>query len=216
MPDNYATLQVRPFVLVLGLDLTEQESSGYAFDQAVHIASRIDHSEVHVVHVVANDVSPERTREAAELLQLYVAEKAAALSIRGPRRAGVHTQAGDPAKEIAQLAADVGADMIVVGARRAHHVSGLWLGSTAARVMAATTCPVFVAGPRPKPQPSHVIVIEPPCPDCVERRFATRGRSWWCDRHSENHHMRRHHVYSYEGDFPFAGHDSAVTPTGVD
>lgn len=216
MSDNHATSQIRPFVLVLGLDLDDQESSGYAFDQAIHIASRIDHSEVHVVHVVANDASAERAREVSNLLQLYVAEKAAALSIRGPRRAGVHTRVGDPAKEIAQLAADVGADMIVVGARKMHYLSGLWLGSTGERVMAATSCPVFIAGPKPKGQPSHLIVIEPPCPDCVERRFATGGRSWWCDRHSEHHQLRRHHIYSYQSDFPFAAHDSAVAPTGVD
>jgi nucleotide-binding universal stress UspA family protein len=205
----------RPFVMVLALDLADQDSSGYAFDQAMRIASRIDRNDVHVLYVMAEDATPERVRESAELLQLYVAEKAAALAMRGPQRAGIHVRCGDSAKEIAQLSADIGADMIVVGAGKAAHLSGLWLGSTAERVMAVSPLPVFVAGPRPKPRPSHVIVIEPPCPDCVQQRLATQGRVWWCERHSENHHLRRHHIYSYQSDFPFAQHDSAILPTGT-
>lgn len=213
---NQVTARDKPFVLLLGLDLADQNSSGYALDQALRIASRIERSDVHVLYVLADDAPSERVRESAELLQLYVAEKADALAIRSPRRAGIHVRCGDSAKEIGQLAADIEADMVVVGTGKAAHLSGLWLSSTAERVMAATALPVFVAGPRPKVQPSHLIVIEPPCPDCVRQRAATQGRSWWCERHSENHHLRRHHVYSYQAEFPFSTHDSAILPTGTE
>ena len=51
-------------------------------------------------------------------------------------------------------------------------------------VMATAMCPVLVAGPRPHPKPSHIVVIEAPCPDCVQTRQATLGRTWWGARHS--------------------------------
>ena len=58
---------------------------------------------------------------------------------------------------------------------------------------------------------AHVIVIEPACPACVQARFETRGRSWWCARHSESHAvMRHHHLYSYDSGLPFAEHDYEV------
>jgi nucleotide-binding universal stress UspA family protein len=212
---NLASARGRPFTLVLGLDLADQESSGYAFDQAMRIASRIDGSDVHVIYAVADDVSAEKAEEAVQLLRLYVAEKAAALAMSGPRRAGIHVRRGDSAREIGRLAADIGADMIVVGTQRAH-LSSLWEGSTAERTMAATTCPVFVAGPRPKPHPSESIVIDPPCPDCVQQRFATQGRIWWCSRHSEPHHLRRHHIYSHQADLLFSVPDVSVTGRGTE
>lgn len=214
MFNHLANVDGHPFVVVVGVDLRDQNSSGYAFDQAMRMASRIAGSEVHVVYAV-DELDDEKAREAVQLLELYVSEKSSALGVHGPRRAGIHVRRGDGAGAIAQLAADVAADVIVVGTRGAH-LSSFWAGSTAERVMAATACPVFVAGPRPPPQPSHVITIEPPCPDCVQKRSATKGIVWWCDRHSENHHLHRHHVYSYQADFPFAEHDSEVTATGTD
>lgn len=206
----------RPFVLLLGLDLTDTESSGYAFEQAARIASRIPGCAMHVVHVAPSGASVDEMVRLAGLLRLYVSESAAALHLRGPDATGLHVCWGDAAKEIAQLAAETEADMIVVGARKRPQLETLFVGSTAGRVMGATRCPVFVAGPRPAPEPSHVIVIDPPCPDCLAHRQATEGREWWCARHAQPHHLRRHHTYSYAADWSFAQHDSAVSPTGTD
>lgn len=205
-----------PFILVVGLDLTDQESSGYAFDQALRIAARIPRSEMHCVYVVTAETSAAKADEAVGLLKMYVSEKAAAIDVGGPGRAGVHIRRGEAAPEIAKLATDVGADMIVVGTRKGAHLRTLLLGSTAERVMASAPCPVFVAGPRPRPSGAAPVAIEPACPDCVAQRIATSGREWWCERHSEHHRLRRHHVYSYEATFPFSTHDSEVMPTGVD
>jgi nucleotide-binding universal stress UspA family protein len=216
MSNDLATASERPFLLVLGVNLADQGSSGHAFDQAIRIASRIPCSEMHVVHVLEAATSDDKAQEAAGLLRVYVSEKIAALDVDGPQRTGPHVRRGDAAREIAQLGVDLDADMIVVGTRGPVHLKNLFVGSTAERVMATASCPVFVAGPRPRPQPPHVIVIEPPCPDCVQQRAATAGRSWWCARHSEHHHLRRHHIYSYRTDLPFAEHDSEVSPGGND
>jgi nucleotide-binding universal stress UspA family protein len=202
----------RPFVMALGLDLSDQVSGGYAFDEALRMASRIPRSHMHVVYVVGPDTSEAATQEAVGLLRLYVADKARALGLQGPQRAGLHVRRGDPAREIAQLAADVGADAIVVGTHKPAMLRSLFVGSTVERLMSAAGCPVFVAGPRPRPQPPHIIVIEGPCPDCVQARFASDGATWWCARHSEPHHLRRHHVYSYHSELPFEDHDYEVNP----
>jgi nucleotide-binding universal stress UspA family protein len=206
----------RPFVLALGLDLTDTASSGFAFDHAGRIASRIPGSQVHVVYVLPDNAGPERTREAAGLLRTYVSEKWSALSKSSDQVFGIHVRRGDAAREIAQLAAEVNADMIVVGNHKVPHLKTIFMGSTAERVMAAAHCPVFVAGPKPKPTPPHVIVIDPPCPDCLRTRSATAGTKWWCERHSENHHMRHRHSYSYQSGLSFSDPDLSVNPASTD
>jgi nucleotide-binding universal stress UspA family protein len=203
-----------PFVVVLGLDLSDTESSGFAFDQAARMVGRIPDAVLHVLHVLAPEAATASAPETAGLLRLYVSEKAVVLGAAAPACVGIHVRRGDAGREIAQLASEVAADVIVVGSHRAP-VRNLFLSTTAERVMAVAPCPVFVAGPRPRPQPSHMIVIDPPCPDCVQQRALTEGRAWWCARHSENHHLRRHHAYSYQSGLPFESHDSEVSATGV-
>jgi nucleotide-binding universal stress UspA family protein len=205
----------RPFVLVVGLDLTDTESSGYALNQAAHIAARIAGSQMHLLHVLDPGVTAAAIRDAAGCLQRYASAKAVELGGLARQNVGVHVRSGQAGREIAQLAHDVNADLIVVGTHRRPNVKALFVGSTAEHVMATATCPVFVAGPRPTPQPSHVIVIEPPCPDCVQTRQSTQGRSWWCTRHSEHHHLHHLHQYSYQSALPFETHDSEVSATGV-
>jgi nucleotide-binding universal stress UspA family protein len=203
----------RPFVLVVAVDLADTDTSGFALDQAARVAMRIPSSEMHVVHVTPKEDEAEIARLAG-LLRLYVSEKSSLLGGIARQSVGIHVRHGDAAKGIAQLSRDVGADVVVVGTHRGPNLRTLVLGSTAERVMAAAACPVVIAGPRPRPQPSHVITIEPPCPDCVQTRQATDGRSFWCPRHSEREYRR--HIYSYRGELPFESHDSEVTATGVD
>ncbi len=203
----------RAFHVVLGLNLTDTASSGLALEQGARIASRIEPSQVHAVCVMPEDTSDALVAQAAGRARAYVDEKVASLGVSGPVYA-VHVRRGDPAREIAQVAADLDADMVVVGTHKVPELKTLFIGSTASRVMAHTTCPVVVAGPRPKPEASHVIVIEPPCPQCVARRVETANRVFWCDRHLENHHLRGRHVYSYASDVPFGESDMSVDPRG--
>jgi nucleotide-binding universal stress UspA family protein len=210
---NVTAPSERPFVLVVALDLADTASGGYALDQAMRIATRVSGSQLHVMHVSTSDV----TRETLGMLRHYVSEKATALGEPTQQTVAIHVRKGEPAREIAQLATDLSADLIVVGTHKVPHLKNLFVGSTAERVLASATCPVVVAGPRPQPQPSHVIVIEPACEACVQARLETRGRAWWCARHSEHHPvLRHHHLHSYHSGLPFADHDSEVSATGVD
>jgi nucleotide-binding universal stress UspA family protein len=209
------TTPTRPFALVVGLDLTDTQTSGYALDQAARIAARIPRGEMHVVHATRSDASLAVAREAVGLLQLYVKGKAACQPELAQIAIGIHVRRGDAAHEIARLAVEVAADLIVVGAHKAPQLKNLFIGSTGERLMSVAKCPVLVAGPVPQAAPSHLIVIDSPCPDCLEARTESQGRTWWCARHSEHHHLRRHHVYSYQSTLPFADHDSEVSATGV-
>jgi nucleotide-binding universal stress UspA family protein len=201
------------FVLVVAVDLADTASGGYALDQAFRIARRIPGSQLHVLHVSSADAKD----ETLGLLRLYVQEKAAALGGCQRQNVAVHVRRGDSAKEIAQLATDLGSDLVVVGSHKTPELKKIFLGSTAERVMAHVTCPVVIAGPRPKAQPSHTITIEGPCPACVQARVDTRGAQWWCARHSEHHPvLSHHHLYSYHSELPYAEHDSEVSAKGVD
>jgi nucleotide-binding universal stress UspA family protein len=203
----------QPFVLIVALDLTDTASGGYALDQATRIAGRVPGSQLHVLHVSTEDV----TSETLGLLRHYVSAKATALGGSTQQTVAVHVRRGDPAHEIVQLATDLSADLVIVGTHKVPHLKSLFVGSTAERVMQSATCPVVVAGPSPKPQPSQVIVIEPACTLCVQTRFQTGGRSWWCERHSEHHAvLTNHHLYSYESGLPFSDHDYEVSASGTD
>ena len=202
---------VRPFTAVVGDDF--EPTSGYAFDQAVRMALRIPRSHLHVVHVVGKDTSEAETTRLAGLLRLYIEEKCAIDSCAG-QAVGIHVRQGDPAHELAKLAAEVNADVILVGARTRLHLRELWHGgSLATRIVRSSACPVLVVEPRPEVTQTVEPDIEPPCPDCVIARTRSGGAQWWCTRHTEP--MRRARHYSRQSGLPFSSPDASLIPTGT-
>ena len=75
------------------------------------------------------------------------------------------------AEEVAQLAADLEADLVVVGTHGRKGLSRLLLGSSAEATVRLAPCPVLVT--RPKAVPEAPPQIEPPCPHCVAARRAS-------------------------------------------
>jgi nucleotide-binding universal stress UspA family protein len=202
----------RPFVLLAALDLTDTDSGGYALEQALRVASRIAGAQMHVLHV--GDDAP--TPQTLGLLRHYVTEKAASLAGITLEGVGVHVRKGEPSRVIAEMATEIGADLVIVGTHRGPHVRTIVKAHTGERVAHDSSAPVLVAGPRPKPEPEHIIVIEGACPDCLVARQSSGGQTWWCPRHAEHHGVLRHHLYAYENELPFGQHDSEITATGVD
>lgn len=202
-----------PFTLVVGNDFSE--ASGFAFDQAARVARRIPRSDLHVVHVAEGEASAERTKQLASQLALYLEEKGKALGGLERQAVGIHVRCGWPARELAQFAKDVGADLLVVGTHKRPHLKQLVLGSVAERLLVAAPCPVFIAGPLPAAHDSaHEPAIESPCPDCVAARKRSAGREWWCARHARHHAQA--HSYSFSRELPLRETDALVSPTGVD
>jgi hypothetical protein len=103
----------------------------------------------------------------------------------------LHLGAGKVDIEIAQLASDIGADLIVVGTRGRSGADKVVDASVAESLLRLAPCPVLVF--RPKSVPAYE-QIAPPCPECLEVQRSTDRARLWCDRHSEHH--PRAHIYS--------------------
>jgi nucleotide-binding universal stress UspA family protein len=192
-----------PFTMVVGDDF--EQASGLAFEQAVRMAVRIPGSHLHVAHVMRADAGEAETKRLSSRLRLYVSEKCAADAYAG-QYLGIHVRQGDPACELAELARDVRADLIVVGARRHGHLRELLHGFFGARLRRISPCPVLVAEPMVEDAAAPDPAIEPPCPDCLVVRERSAGTQWWCARHDSR--SRRLHRYSYQSELPFSSHDS--------
>ena len=196
-------------VIVVGLDYSELSDAALA--RAFELASREPAADVHVISVlppVHADPSylPKATLLDAEIasgrLKDYVETKLRDFSAAHEgRRASVpgrvvsHVCFDAPAHGIAQLAADLEADLVVVGTHGRQGLARLMLGSVAEAVLRLAPCPVLVM--RPKSQLADGPAIEPPCPRCVEAREKSAGSELWCAQHQERHGRR--HTY-HQGD----------------
>jgi nucleotide-binding universal stress UspA family protein len=198
--------------LVVGLDF--KDTGGAAFDQAARIAKRVPGSAIHLVHVFDEAPGADAARTIKDHLRLYVNEKAAALGGFPGMTVGIHIRSGKVSTELSRFAVEVGADMLVIGARPGPHLKSWIVGSIADKLAAEAPCAVLVAGVSP-PVATHVATaIEPVCTDCARARSTTNGKQWWCARHAE--HAGRQHAYSYQRELPLNDFDSNIVPTGAD
>ncbi|HEX2673392.1 MAG TPA: universal stress protein [Polyangiaceae bacterium] len=195
----------RSEVIVVGIDYSP--ASDLALERAFELAAARPPAEVHVVSVVNlygaqavvggaaepvgfNSVT---LAEATSALEGYVEKRRA--SFRGTLDSVTvrcHLRLDAPATEVAQMAADLEADLVVVGTHGRRGIARLLLGSVAEAVVRLAPCPVLVV--RPKALPEQPPRIEPPCPQCVETRRASAGAEFWCEQHRERHGQR--HTYS--------------------
>lgn len=201
----------KPFVVVVGIDFSP--ASELALDQALELASAQPQAEVHLVNVVQTygpQIAYEMPGDSSALTVLTTAEAGARFkeyadkalgrfSAKHPGRsygrAFTHLRYDSIADEIAQLAADLEADLVIVGTHGRRGVSRLLLGSSAEATVRLAPCPVLVM--RPKALPELPPRIEPPCPRCLETRRASAGNELWCEQHRERHGQR--HTY-HQGD----------------
>ncbi|MEI9941955.1 MAG: universal stress protein [Pseudomonadota bacterium] len=222
-----------PYTVVVGIDYSEV--SRLALRQALEIASgRVD-SELHVIHVetppwipghgtepltgpdhgASKSASDRDLDEALQRLHRLVVhdvtefeESRIALGSAPIARVVSHVRANATSHEIAQLAMDLEADLLVVGTHGRTGIARFLLGSVAHALVTLAPCPVLVVRPK---RVSLVPVIEPPCPRCVEARRESGGLELWCEQHRALRN-RRHTYYQddrsgEETNFPlvFAG-----------
>lgn len=194
------------YLILVGTDYTE--ASDLALQQAFELASTRADAELHVVNVSIPYVdvggtevhsTPSGLQRIADELTTYVARQLAEFHAHHESafvgKLVSHVRIADPGREIAQLASDLDADLVVVGTHDRHGIERLLLSSVAHVVSRLAPCPVLIT--RPKRIPVPVPAIEPPCPRCVEARFASHGAQMWCEQHSERHGHR--HTY-HQGD----------------
>jgi nucleotide-binding universal stress UspA family protein len=190
--------------IVVGIDYSP--AGDLALERALELAQARPHADVHVVNVVnvygaqtllggsgePTGVASMNQAEATALLERHVQERRAAFGDSlATVRVHAHLRIDAPAQEIAQIAADLEADLVVVGTHGRRGIARLLLGSVAEAVVRLAPCPVLVV--RPKELPEQPPRIEPPCPQCLEARRASGGAEYWCEQHRERHGQR--HTY---------------------
>jgi nucleotide-binding universal stress UspA family protein len=204
-----------PYSIVVAVDYSE--AGDLALERALELAAERPSAAVHIVNVLslyqaglglepagtgalASDLPP--VQEAAERLRQYVEKQVSnfraahpGLPPTFPDYLVAHQRVEMPSEEIAQLAADLEADIVVVGTHGKRGFSRFLLGSVAEATVRLAPCPVLVV--RPKARPAEGPAIQPPCPKCVEARVASRGAELWCEQHRERHGQR--HTY-HQGD----------------
>lgn len=197
-----------PYIVVVGVDFSTTGNA--ALDRAFALTSDQPKGELHVIHVARGygpmvhletdgEIETLSMEEASQKLRAHVEERleaflksreAAGLPVF--ERAVTHLRLDAPAEETAQLAADLDAELVVVGTHGRRGIRRLLLGSVAEGVVRLAPCPVLVV--RPKHQ-GAVPEIEPPCPDCAEARRTSGGKELWCADHQVRHGRR--HTYHY-------------------
>lgn len=204
----------KPYVIVVAIDYSE--SGTLAFHRALELAAEKPSARVHVINVLpvyqsgmnvdgvggAWAGSLPSVEAATARLTAYVTQEATAFRNAHPGEElaflatiVAHQRLEIPSEEIAQLAADLDADLVVLGTHGRRGMSRLLLGSVAEATVRLAPCPVLVV--RPKAIPAPAPAIEPPCPRCVEARAASGGKEFWCEQHRERHGQR--HTY-HQGD----------------
>jgi nucleotide-binding universal stress UspA family protein len=192
-------------VVLVGIDFTD--TSLEALKTAENLARAEPGSELHLVHALAVPTLPPDPQElfaqAHNMLGVRHArareelDRLAAAATNGIARVTGHLRNGSPAAAICELALDIGADLIVIGAQHHTGVSRLIFGSVSEKVSRIAPCPVLIIRPKTVPIWER---IEPPCPDCAHVQRMTHGDKMWCERHSQ--HRIRPHTY-HEAPFSY-------------
>lgn len=184
-----------PYVVIVGVDYTPVTE--LAFAAAYDLASQAPSGELHAVHLVtppwpalAGEPQTPSVEEvvarAKARLASYVAERVAALdskpsSGRRAVRTVTHVRTDELDNEIASLASDLEADVVVVGCHGRGGFPRLVLGPVAEAAVRWCPCPVLVV--RPKATPGTVLKLRAPCPECLAVRGATSRSEFWCSTH---------------------------------
>lgn len=192
------------YVIVVGVDYSE--ASERALDEALLLARTRPGVHLHVANVRSEpELLPPRLGELtpptpplpwrywASELQEFVTRKEAAFQVAASvspfKHLHTHQRMGDPAHELAQLASDVEADLLVVGSHDWHRAPQRLLGSVTEAVTRLAPCPVLIV--RRKAVSPTSPAIQPPCAACIAARRASDGSQLWCNQHSERDGRRR-------------------------
>lgn len=192
---------VKAETIVVGVDLTasglaaleEALRRGAAPNVTVHVVYAIDQS----ADAVFADGLPRAEKalaEASDRLREHL-DRAQALEVFG-RGVQAHVRLEPPVDAILQLAVDVDADLIVVGAEKREGLNELLHSSIGMAIAHQAHCPVLVARPKDYSDLSKSPRIQPVCAACRATREATGFQTMWCAQHAEERHFARH-TYSY-------------------
>lgn len=196
-PLTGAALALPPLVLA-AVDVSSAADA--IIKQAALLSTSMPGASLHIVHVV--DFAPVAVGGAlllpgsAETMKRawqHVERLCNAAQYRGAVAVG-HVALGDPRAQILGLAADLSADVLVIGTHDPGKARRLFFGAIAEELVRKAPCQVFVVRPKQTPRPGEPEIL-PPCPDCLEARTRSGGDLFWCERHSQQHRpLAAYHV----------------------
>jgi nucleotide-binding universal stress UspA family protein len=169
-----AAPRVRRFRIVVGIDLSEY--ADIVIDHALDQAARHDAPELHFLTV--REKRRPSAEECKQAMWAQVYPELETFSRFGTDwRARLHVRRGKPEVEIAELAAEIRADLIVIGQFGLHtpRASDKNLPN---RVLQQAVCPTLVVG---APEAADT---SPQCPLCAAVREETEGERWFCAQHA--------------------------------
>jgi len=166
---------VRRYRIIVGIDLSEY--SDIVLEHALDQAARHDAPELHFLTV------REKPRPTSEELKQALWERVypelETFNAHGTDwRARLHVRRGAPDEQIAQLAAEIRGDLIVIGQFGLHNPRTT-SDNVPNRVLQAASCPTLVVG-----MPEEVD-SSPQCPMCVVVREDSEGVRWFCAAHAD-------------------------------
>jgi nucleotide-binding universal stress UspA family protein len=137
--------------IVCAVDGSEQ--AVLALDCACQMAQR-DGAELHVAHVVeklvTGRVAGQNVHVDEDQMDAKIEQQMNALAAQYGIKPTLHLTAGtsgNAARQIAEIAGEVGADLIVIGTRGHSAVAGVLLGSVTQRLLHIARCPVLAVPP---------------------------------------------------------------------
>lgn len=145
------------YVIVAGIDFSV--SSALALDEAFRIAAEQPNAKLYVVHVASEfgpmvrlelegeDVRTLEAEEGSAVLRQHVEARARAVQAAGmpaPEKVLTQLRLGGASEQIVRAAAELDADLIVVGTHGRTGVRRLLLGSVAESVVQHAGCAVMV------------------------------------------------------------------------
>ena len=162
--------------------------AGEAFMEALSLARRNPYAELHVAAVVdkgSQRIVPVEDRRTSmvqitdHLRERLIAETERMLGPDPTRRVPttVHIRVGKIAEQIAGLAGEIGADLVVVGTHGRRGVRHLLLGSVAERTVRLAPCAVLVVRPRTRTCSTTCRPSSRPAPPASKTREETRASS---------------------------------------
>lgn len=154
------------FRIVAAIDTSEYAE--VVLEHAIDQAARHEHSDLHFVTVVSDKSTAEQAREN---LTVSAANALEVLPTKSDWRTWVHVACGKAVDEIPLLAADVAADLLIVGQFGTH------AKHLAADILAKAQCPTLVVNLK------EDVVGAVQCPQCVAIRAATGAEQLFCEKH---------------------------------
>lgn len=178
--------------MVVALDRSEYAE--IVLEHAIDQAARHDALDLHFVTIVRSgqEVDEVKTWLATEVMQGLD-------NLRGSPadwRSRLHVIEGDPAAEIAGLAADLAADLLVIGRFGAHDPTN----TIAARVIERAPCPTLVVN-----LGAHAVELNRQCAACVDVRESSDGERWFCANHTSPDRVRLSALFSGSGSLTHGG-----------